>query len=174
MGLLYEAECKDVDPVSLLATLEIAPDAFAEDLVRGVSGCMGELDQLVASKAVGWDLDRMPALDRAVLRMAAYELAHRPDSPMAVVLAEAVDLASRFSTEGSGRFVNGVLASIASAVRGSAPPPGPDSPAGTDSPAGPDAPAGVDPPPGTDQSGGLARPDAEDGSAPSGARPPGG
>ncbi len=168
MGLLYEAECKDIDPVSLLATLEIPPDPFAEDLVRGVSACLDELDELVASKAVGWDLDRMPALDRAVLRMAAYELAHRPDSPMAVVLAEAVDLASRFSTDGSGRFVNGVLASIASAVRGSAPPPGPDSPAR------PDSPAGVDPPPGTDQSGGLARPDAEDGSAPSGARPPGG
>lgn len=117
MGLLYEAECKDVDAVELLATLEIAPDPFAEELVRGVAGRLDELDALVAARAVGWDLGRMPALDRALLRMASYELAHRPDSPTAVVLAEAVDLASRFSTEDSGRFVNGVLASVATAVR---------------------------------------------------------
>jgi N utilization substance protein B len=59
----------------------------------------------------------MPALDRAVLRLGAFELVFRPDVPTAAVISEAVELAKRFSTDESGRFVNGVLSSIAAAVR---------------------------------------------------------
>jgi N utilization substance protein B len=59
----------------------------------------------------------MPVIDRAVLRIGVFELAHRPDVPTAVVLSEAVDLATRFSTDDSGRFVNGLLARIAEEVR---------------------------------------------------------
>ena len=60
----------------------------------------------------------MAPVDRAILRLAAYELAHRPRTPVAVVLNEAVELANLYSTESSGRFVNGVLATIARRVRG--------------------------------------------------------
>ena len=68
----------------------------------------------------GWKLERMPALDRAVLRMATFELIGRPDVPTAVVLNEAVELASEYSTDESGRFVNGMLGRIAEEVRGEA------------------------------------------------------
>lgn len=60
----------------------------------------------------------MPAVDRAVLRMGAFELAHRPDVPTAAAISEAVELAKTYSTEESGRFVNGVLAAVAGEVRG--------------------------------------------------------
>ena len=76
-----------------------------------------ELDGYIRRFARGWALERMPALDRALLRLGVYELVHRPDVPTGVVLSEAVELASRYSTEESGRFVNGVLAQIARAVR---------------------------------------------------------
>ncbi len=65
---------------------------------------------MIAANAHGWTLKRMPAIDLTVLRIAAFELFHRPDVPVAVVLDEAVELAKRFSTDDSGRFVNGVLA----------------------------------------------------------------
>ncbi|HEX2042681.1 MAG TPA: transcription antitermination factor NusB, partial [Acidimicrobiales bacterium] len=64
-----------------------------------------------------WAVERMPAIDRALLRMGVFELLHRPDVPTGVVLSEAVELAARYSTEDSGRFVNGVLARIAEEVR---------------------------------------------------------
>jgi N utilization substance protein B len=59
----------------------------------------------------GWTLERLPTVDRLVLRMGVYEMRHRPETPRAVVINEAVELAKKFSTEESGRFVNGVLAS---------------------------------------------------------------
>ena len=75
---------------------------------------------MIAAHAQGWTLERMPAIDRTVLRIAGFELLDRPDVPVAVVLDEAVELAKRFSTDDSGRFVNGVLASIAKIARPSA------------------------------------------------------
>ena len=67
--------------------------------------------------AAGWALERMPVLDLNVLRLGAFELAERPDVPVAVVIDEAVDLAKRFSTDNSGRFVNGVLSALAPELR---------------------------------------------------------
>jgi N utilization substance protein B len=72
-----------------------------------------EIDALVAQYAKGWALDRMPAVDRALLRLATYELLHHSEVPVAVVISEAVELASQFSTDDSSRFVNGVLSAIA-------------------------------------------------------------
>ena len=71
----------------------------------------------MSDHAHNWDLDRMPALDRALLRLGAFELVHRPDVPTGAVINEAVELASQYSTDDSGRFVNGVLAAIAREVR---------------------------------------------------------
>jgi N utilization substance protein B len=113
MSLLYEADAKGVRPAVVLADLPVAPDAWVIDRVGGVDRHLEELDRWLAELAPTWPLERMPAVDRAVLRLGAYELAFDPEVPTAVVLAEAVELATRFSTEESGRFVNGVLAALA-------------------------------------------------------------
>lgn len=115
--LLYEAEIKDVAPEELLAGLPLAPDPFAVELVRGVGAHRDELDALVARFARNWDVERMPALDRALLRLGTFELVHRPDVPTGAAISEAVELAKRYSTDDSGRFVNGVLAAVAAEVR---------------------------------------------------------
>jgi len=115
--LLYEAEVKDQPVDELLAELPVPPDPFAVELVIGVAAHGTELDALITDHARNWQLERMPALDRALLRLAAFELAHRPDVPIAAVINEAVELAKQYSTDDSGRFVNGVLSAIAADVR---------------------------------------------------------
>jgi N utilization substance protein B len=117
LSLLYEAESKRVDPSVVLADLPVSPDPFVIDLVRGVEARAAEIDHLVAAHAIGWSMDRMPVVDRALLRMATFELLARPDVPTGVVISEAVELATQYSTEESGRFVNGMLATIATIAR---------------------------------------------------------
>jgi len=117
LSLLYESDMKGVAPGDVLASLPVAPAPFASDVVAGVGQHADEVDGYIRRFARGWALERMPALDRALLRMAVYELVHRPDVPTGAVLSEAVELATRYSTEESGRFVNGVLAQIAKEVR---------------------------------------------------------
>lgn len=82
---------------------------FAEQLVRGTIAAVGDLDPLIERQAVNWRLERMGMVDRNVLRLGAYELLHELGTPPAVVIDEAVELAKRFSGEGSGQFVNGIL-----------------------------------------------------------------
>ena len=118
LSLLYEADAKGLSPGEVLAELPVAPDEFVADLVRGVGQSTARLDELIARYLIDWTLDRMPVLDRLVLRIAAYELLERPDVPTGAVVSEAVELAKRYSTDESGRFVNGVLGSIAEEVRG--------------------------------------------------------
>jgi transcription antitermination protein NusB len=117
LSLLYEAESKDQSPAAVLAALPVEPDAYAVDVVRGVGDHMAELDTWITDYAKDWTIDRMPALDRALLRMGVFELLHRPDVPTGAVISEAVELAQRFSTDESSRFVNGMLARIAESVR---------------------------------------------------------
>ena len=95
----------------------MAPDPLASLLVEGVEDRRDEIDALLTDHARGWTLERMPVIDRTVLRIATYELLDRPDVPTAVVIDEAVELAKRFSTDDSGRFVNGMLSAIAKKVR---------------------------------------------------------
>ncbi len=123
LSLLYEAETKGVSTADLLAALPVEPAPFAAELVTGVEEHGQEVDGYIRRYARGWALERMPAVDRALLRMGVYELLHRPDVPTGAVLSEAVELASRYSTEESGRFVNGVLAQIARDVRPPGEPP---------------------------------------------------
>jgi transcription antitermination protein NusB len=115
--LLYEAETKGVAPSDVLAAQVATPDDLTVMLVRGVEQHMAQLDAAIAAHAKGWTLARMPAIDRNVLRVAAFELLGRHDVPVAVVLDEAVELAKRFSTDDSGRFVNGVLAALVPVLR---------------------------------------------------------
>ena len=117
LSLLYEAESKQVEPSAVLAELPVAPDPYVLDVVRGVEAQRAQIDELVATHAIGWTVDRMPVVDRALLRMATFELLARPDVPTGVIISEAVELATQYSTEESGRFVNGMLATIATVVR---------------------------------------------------------
>jgi transcription antitermination protein NusB len=118
--LLYEAHSKGIAPSDTIDLQVVEPDELTQDLVRGVDAHRERLDELIAAKAKGWTLARMPVLDLSVMRLAVYELLERPHVPTAVALNEAVELAKRYSTDDSGRFVNGVLASIAAEVRGTA------------------------------------------------------
>ena len=118
LGLLYEAETKGVSGSDVLGGLPVPPDEFAAALVTAVDEHRERIDALLTEHAKGWTLARMPALDRAALRMGTAELITRADVPTPVVLNETVELASRFSTDDSGRFVNGLLAKIATEVRG--------------------------------------------------------
>jgi N utilization substance protein B len=117
LSLLYEADSKQVEPSAVLADLPVPPDPYVTDVVQGVGARRAQIDELVASHAIGWTVDRMPVVDRALLRMATFELLSRPDVPTGVVISEAVELATQYSTEESGRFVNGMLATIATIVR---------------------------------------------------------
>jgi len=85
--------------------------AFVRDLVLGTLDHSEEADAAIAPLLQGWTLERMPTLDRLILRMANYELRHE-GTPPAVVMDESVELAKKFSTEDSGRYVNGVLAAL--------------------------------------------------------------
>jgi N utilization substance protein B len=115
--LLYEAESKAIAPTDVVEAQVLRPDELTRQLVGGVEAHGREIDDLIATHAKGWTLQRMPTIDRNILRMATYELMHRADVPVAVIIDEAVELAKRFSTDDSGRFVNGVLAAIAPVVR---------------------------------------------------------
>jgi transcription antitermination protein NusB len=117
LGLLYESEAKSLAMAEVLAALPVTPDPLAVLLAKGVAEHRTELDELISRYARGWAVERMANIDRMVMEIAAFELCHRADVPLAVVLDEAVELAKRFSTDDSPRFVNGVLAAIARDVR---------------------------------------------------------
>jgi N utilization substance protein B len=88
---------------------ETAMRRFAEPLIRGTLENREALDAKIKSYATNWDLGRMAVVDRNILRLAVYEMLYRDDIPPVVSINEAVDIAKRFSTDDSGRFVNGIL-----------------------------------------------------------------
>jgi N utilization substance protein B len=106
IGAYYEtlgSEENDAAPTS--------PDAFMEVLVRGTAAQATEIDQRIVAKSEHWRLERMPIVDRNILRLAVYEMTGT-DTPAAVVIDEALELARQFSTDDSAAFVNGVLDAI--------------------------------------------------------------
>lgn len=117
LGLLYEAETRDLAPSEILDGLPVPVDPYAADLVLGVDEHQDEIDELIRRFARDWKLERMPVIDRAVLRIGIFELRWRTDVPTGAVISEAVELATQYSTDESGRFVNGMLSRIASEVR---------------------------------------------------------
>lgn len=117
MMLLYEADSKQIPASEVLSAQISEADELTALLVEGVEQHQARLDEAIAAHARGWTLARMPTIDRTVLRIAGFELLARPDVPVAVVLNEAVELAKRFSTDDSGRFVNGVLAALVPVLR---------------------------------------------------------
>jgi N utilization substance protein B len=90
--------------------------AFAEDLVKGVMDKKEEIDAKLAALSHEWALERQACIDRNAMRIAAYELLYCPSTPPAVVINEAVELVKKFSTNESGRFVNGVLGALADSL----------------------------------------------------------
>jgi len=95
-------------------TEEAAVRLFADPLIRCALEHRDEADALIKKHAKNWDLPRMAAVDRNILRLAIYEMLHRDDIPPVVSINEAVDIAKKFSTEDSGKFVNGILDKVKS------------------------------------------------------------
>ena len=118
VDFLYEADLLGSDAVTLLASRVGSPDVptvndYTVTLVEGGTAHRARIDDLNSQQAEGWTLQRMPAVDRAVLRIGLYELLWAADVPDAVAIDEAVELAKGLSTDDSPRFVNGVLGRIA-------------------------------------------------------------
>ena len=117
LHLLYEAHAKSETGSSIVESQILAVDDLVLEIVHGVDGVTAFADEIIAENAIGWTLARMPVIDLIVLRIAIFELKSRPDVPTAVILNEAVELAKTFSTDESGRFVNGILSTISKMVR---------------------------------------------------------
>ena len=116
LDVLYESELRGTDPVATLrdrlAQADPPVPEYAVELVEGVVEHQSRIDELLSSYAVDWPLERMPPVDRNVLRLGSYELLFRDDVPDVVAIDEAVELAKRLSTEDSPAFVNGLLAQL--------------------------------------------------------------
>lgn len=130
LDVLYEAEIRDSLPLDAFHAREAdgwviageessaeeasSPEAlsYAEELVKGVQAHQADIDELIAGYADRWAIQRMPVVDRTVLRMALFELLWRDDIPVPVAINEAVELVKELSTDDSGRFVNGLLGRI--------------------------------------------------------------
>ena len=139
VDLLFEAEARGISAAEVAESREALAEADPEvsalnpytvTVARGVSGDAAHIDDLISSHLQGWTLERLPAVDRAILRVAVWELLHAEDVPEPVAVDEAVELAKELSTDESPGFVNGVLGQVmlvtpqiraaADAVRGAA------------------------------------------------------
>ncbi len=116
LDVLYEADVRGTSALDTaaqrLAQADPPVPAYAVQLVEGVVAHRERIDDLVATYAEGWVLDRMPPVDRNVLRIGIYELLYEPSIPDAVAISEAVELAKKISTDESPSFVNGLLARV--------------------------------------------------------------
>ena len=114
---LYGAESRSIKVEEVIAAQVLGVDDLVTSLAKGTESKRQETDELISEFSHTWTIQRIPAVDRNVLRLAIYELIERVDVPVAVVINEAVELAKRFSTEESGKYVNGMLSAIAKRVR---------------------------------------------------------
>lgn len=125
LDVLYSADIRGIDLAVALTDedVRVAGEvdrrvswAYAAEIVQGVIDRGEEIDELITTYARDWQLDRMPVVDRALLRLATWEIAFNPEVPPAVAISEAVEQAQSLSTEDSARFVNGVLGRIAASL----------------------------------------------------------
>ncbi len=117
LDVLYAADARSADPLQVMAERVSGPEPivlgdYAQSLVRGVVEHAARIDDLLSQHAEGWTLERMPPVDRAILRIGVYELLYATDVPAAVVIDEAVEAAKTLSTDNSPKFVNGLLGQI--------------------------------------------------------------
>ena len=117
LEVLFEADQRSMDPVVVLkAKIQRADppvSEYAVTLVEGVVAHLARIDEVLSTYSMGWTVDRMPAVDRAVLRIGTWEVLHAPDVPDHVAISEAVEMVQELSTDESPKFVNGLLARIA-------------------------------------------------------------
>lgn len=114
--LTYEATARGWTVDQIVGSLLVRPEPFAVDLLRATEANQSRIDELLAERAKGWSLERMPTIDLIVMRLGVAEMLTE-DTPTGVILAEATALAGLYSTDESSRFVNGVLAAIAADIR---------------------------------------------------------
>ncbi len=116
LDLLYEGDIRNRSAVDLLNTrkneLEFLIREYTQFLVSGIVAKRDRLDEIILMRAKDWDLDRMPVVDRNILRLGTFELLWGEDLPEGVAIAEAVELAKTLSTDDSAAYINGVLAAI--------------------------------------------------------------
>ena len=118
ISLLYELEMKNSTPETLLSELTLKPDPFVLKRYLGITSAKSQLNEQIKSFSQDWDPSRMPVLDHAILQLGLFELIFCPEVPTGAVLSEAVELAQKYSTESSGKFINGLLSAAARQLRG--------------------------------------------------------
>lgn len=132
MAWLYEHDLVAAEPTRLaerdLPRLGSSGGHYAQKILDGVLTNRVKLDRDLDRWAVAWRVERMSTVDRAILRVALYELGHEPEVPTAVAISEAVQLADQFSTPAAKRFINGVLGRAAEELRPTSDPPSADAP----------------------------------------------
>ncbi len=122
LDLLYETDIRGTNLVETLVSRDIpaeGPDArpireYTKELVNGVSDNRRKIDELITTYAQGWDMDRLPAVDRNILRLGIYEILWSTEVPMSVAIDEALSLAKELSSDDSSKYIHGVLGRIAS------------------------------------------------------------
>lgn len=121
LDAIFAADMRKQNPIELLDVTAANQEdrqnqaeivGYARQIVEGITTSHADIDDRIASFSHRWSIDRMPAVDRAILRVAVWEILFNDDVPDPVAIAEAVDLAKEYSTEESGLFVNGLLAAI--------------------------------------------------------------
>jgi N utilization substance protein B len=126
LDILYEADIRGTLPLDILAVRDVTeegPDArpirdYTRELITGVTDNRRKIDELIATYAQGWDMDRLPAVDRNIMRLALFEILWSPSLDDAVAIDEALSLAKELSTDESSGYIHGVLARIASLKEG--------------------------------------------------------
>lgn len=116
LELSYEMDRRSVSVDEVLESLPLEPEPYTMVLLRAAELERTRAEQLISETSTRWPINRMPVMDVVVMRLAVAEML-TTDTPTGVILSEAVDMASRYSTEESGKFVNGVLSAIAKTVR---------------------------------------------------------
>ena len=120
LDLLYEADIRGVSAADLLANRVVTEEGpqdrpirdFTRDLIAGITANKRKIDELIATYAQGWDMDRLPAVDRNILRLGIYEIVWTPELSESIVIDEALTLAKELSTEESSGYIHGVLGKI--------------------------------------------------------------
>lgn len=116
LDLLYESDIRRSSAADLLSKrvteMEYEAREFTKELIDGIELNKRKIDELISTYAQGWDMDRMPVLDRNILRLSIFELLWSKSVPEAVAISEALELATNFSTEDSSKYINGVLSKV--------------------------------------------------------------
>ena len=120
LDLLYEADIRGASAADLLSARDLVEDGpearpireFTKELIAGVLANKRKIDELITTYAVGWDMDRLPAIDRNILRLGIFEIVWTPELPECIAIDEALNLAKELSTDESAGYIHGVLGKI--------------------------------------------------------------